>query len=80
MSRVESGDWTVCSAGEGGGSSPEMLQTLQSSKKLENDGFSKLWVRVSRAGSARALSFQCFLSPQVHGSFINGTVDLLPCL
>ena len=43
MSRVEIGDWTVCSAGEGGGSSPEMLQTLQSSKKLHNDRFSKLF-------------------------------------
>ena len=40
VSRVESGDWTVCSPGEGGGSSPEMPQVLQSSKKLQNDCFS----------------------------------------
>ena len=32
-------------SGEGGGSSPEMLQ---SSKKLQNDSFSKLFVRVAR--------------------------------
>ena len=74
MSRVESGDWAVCSAGEGGGSSPEMPQVLQSSKKLPNDSFSKLFVRVSGCGSAcvssprrsgapksfKTIAFQCF--------------------
>ena len=61
VSRVEGGDWTVCCAGEGGGSSPEMPQTLQSSKKLQNDSFSKLFVRISRGGgSARALNFLWF--------------------
>ena len=34
-------------SGEGGGSSPEMLQTLRSTKKLQNGCFFKLFVRVS---------------------------------
>ena len=34
-------------SGEGGGSSPEMPQTLRSSKRLQNDCFWKLFVRVS---------------------------------
>ena len=38
---------SLAHSGEGGGSSPEMLQTLRSTKKLPNDCFSKLFVRVS---------------------------------
>jgi hypothetical protein len=39
---------SLAHSGEGGGSSPEMSQTLQSSKKLQNECFSKLFIRVSR--------------------------------
>ena len=44
---------SLAHSGVGGGSSPEMPQTLRSSKKLQNDCFSKLFVRVSGRGSAR---------------------------
>ena len=62
--------WPGCTAlahsGEGGGSSPEMPQTLQSSKKLQNDCFSKLFRRVPRGGDRPehwiSFVFRCFFS------------------
>ena len=40
---------------------PDAPETLQSSKKLPNDCFSKLFIRVSQSGGwARALNFLCF--------------------
>ena len=53
---------SLAHSGEGGGSSPEMPQTLQSSKKLQNECFSKLFVRVSGCGSA------CVSSPRRSGA------------
>ena len=41
---------SLAHSGEGGGSSPDMPQALQSSKKLQNECFSKLFIRVSRGG------------------------------
>ena len=38
---------SVGHSGEGGGSSPEMPQVLQGSQKLQNECFSKLFVRAS---------------------------------
>ena len=46
------GGSSLAHSGEGGWSSPEMSQTLRSSKKLQNDSFLKLFVRVSGSGSA----------------------------
>ena len=53
---------SLAHSGEGGGSSPEMPQTLRSSKKLQNECFSKLFVRVSGCGSA------CVSSPRRSGA------------
>ena len=46
------GGSSLAHSGEGGWSSPEMSQILRSSKKLQNDSFLKLFVRVSGSGSA----------------------------
>ena len=47
---------SLAHSGEGGGSSPEMCQTLRSSKKLQNECFSKLFIRVSRGGGSACVS------------------------
>ena len=44
---------SLAPSGEGGGSSQDKAQALRSSKQLQNDSFSKLFVRVARGGDRR---------------------------
>ena len=44
---------SLAPSGEGGGSSQDKAQALRSSKQLQNDSFSKLFVRVAWGGDRR---------------------------
>ena len=52
---------SLAHSGEGGGSSPETPQTLRSSNKLQNDCFSKLFVRGFQVGVGERRS--CIWAP-----------------
>ena len=64
---------SLAPSGEGGGSSQDKAQALRSSKQLQNDSFSKLFVRVSRGGIAERRS--CIWAPGYSSSSLWPTLE-----
>ena len=64
---------SLAPSGEGGGSSQDKAQALRSSKQLQNDSFSKLFVRVSRGGIGERSS--CIWAPGYSSSSLWPTLE-----
>ena len=64
---------SLAPSGEGGGSSQDKAQALRSSKQLQNDSFSKLFVRVSRGGIGERRS--CIWAPGYSSSSLWPTLE-----
>ena len=73
FSLVFLGFHSLAPSGEGGGSSQDKAQALRSSKQLQNDSFSKLFVRVSRGGIGERSS--CIWAPGYSSSSLWPTLE-----
>ena len=64
---------SLAPSGEGGGSSQDKAQALRSSKQLQNDSFSKLFVRVALGGIGERRS--CIWAPGYSSSSLWPTLE-----